>query len=410
MYTKPTVLTIFAAISLSAATTPQLTVGTTWLGAGQTGTVNVTLAIAGASISGVQFDLAYDPTAMTVTVSTGAGTTAVNKGIQTNALDSQTVRAIAIGGLTQASLDAGGGQSTFTDGAVVATVNVQILANASVGLYALTLSKVVGTTPGATGVTIGTTSGSISVAQTYTVGDVNSPTGDSIGQFGDKSFNVLDLLQVLVSQTVDSQRPATCTDRFDAMDVYPAMNPSGRGGDGVLNILDVLHELAIETGQESHPSRAARGGCPAGQSAQPAIRPSGVTSQARRGQTAVGGVVLGPAERMAGGQERVPVYLETRSRLNRVAMSFAVGDGQSKLSFVAGEAAPTAVQANQQGYVALAWLEGLSVPAGGRVLLGYVSGPAGMAGNLSVSGMSAAEMDSSREINLDGPSRSGREQ
>jgi len=68
------------------------------------------------------------------------------------------------------------------------------------------------------------------------------------------------------------------------------------------------------------------------------------------------------------------------------------------------------VQANQQGYVALAWLEGLSVPAGGRVLLGYVSGPAGMAGNLSVSGMSAAEMDSSREINLDGPSRSGREQ
>jgi hypothetical protein len=79
------------------------------------------------------------------------------------------------------------------------------------------------------------------------------------------------------------------------------------------------------------------------------------------------------------------VYLEARQDLVRVAVTFGLGDQQSQLRFVpAVETPPSLAQDGQLGVVAAAWLEGVSVRAGERLLLGYVTGPVGMWANLRV--------------------------
>jgi hypothetical protein len=49
----------------------------------------------------------------------------------------------------------------------------------------------------------------------------------------------------------------------------------------------------------------------------------------------------------------------------------------------------------------LAWLEGLNVPAGQRLLLGYITGPTGYAANLKVFGVSAGGLNDGHEVGLD---------
>jgi hypothetical protein len=88
----------------------------------------------------------------------------------------------------------------------------------------------------------------------------------------------------------------------------------------------------------------------------------------------------------------------------RVAVTFALGDQQSHLSFVpTAEAPPSLVQDGQAGIVAAAWLEGVSINAGGRLLLGHVAGPAGVLANLTVYGVSASGLDDNRDLRLDAP-------
>jgi hypothetical protein len=55
----------------------------------------------------------------------------------------------------------------------------------------------------------------------------------------------------------------------------------------------------------------------------------------------------------------------------------------------------------------VAWLEGLSLQAGERLLLGYVAGPAGSLADLKVYGMSASGVDDNREVRLDAPGTGG---
>jgi hypothetical protein len=85
---------------------------------------------------------------------------------------------------------------------------------------------------------------------------------------------------------------------------------------------------------------------------------------------------------------QVPVYLEARGDLDLAGLSFALATdnqpGARWLRFVAEERsgdlrvamkAPTLVDAALPGVLSIAWLEGLQVAGGQRLLLGYVVAP-----------------------------------
>ena len=89
----------------------------------------------------------------------------------------------------------------------------------------------------------------LTVTTIYLVGDV-FPLGqdlngdgdrDDAGEFGDGQLNNLDLIQGLRA-VVNLSRPPSCSDRYDAMDAFPA-DTTARGGDGDLNNLDLIRPL-----------------------------------------------------------------------------------------------------------------------------------------------------------------------
>jgi photosystem II stability/assembly factor-like uncharacterized protein len=231
----------------------------------------------------------------------------------------------------------------------------------------------------------------------YRVGDVAPSTADTAASFGDGALNILDLIQVLFAvNNVPGFTPVACSDRFDAMDLYPVDTEAGRGGDGTLNILDLIRELfRVNNLDLDRPVRASRGGVCAVS--------SGPVSSRRRRESAVteGRITLGAPEAGSGIGERVAVYLEAVSDLSRVAVTLAAGDGRSKLRFEpAAGAEPTLVQDSSAGVIAAAWLDGLSVRAGGRLLLGYIEGPTGLSHGLHIYGASASRLDDETEVTI----------
>jgi hypothetical protein len=83
-------------------------------------------------------------------------------------------------------------------------------------------------------------------------------------------------------------------------------------------------------------------------------------------------------------------------------VTFGLGDQHSQLRFVATpETPPSLAHDSQLGVVVAAWLNGVSVPAGGRLQLGYVEGPVGIAANLKVYGASASGVADNREVRLE---------
>jgi len=64
---------------------------------------------------------------------------------------------------------------------------------------------------------------------------------------------------------------------------------------------------------------------------------------------------------------------------------------------------PSIMQDTQPGVVAAAWLEGLIVRAGERLLLGYVSGQPGVSSTLRLYRMSAMRVGDDREVPLGAP-------
>jgi len=98
------------------------------------------------------------------------------------------------------------------------------------------------------------------------------------------------------------------------------------------------------------------------------------------------------------------VYLDARDDLPRFAFTFGFGDGRSQLAFTASPgAAPSLAQDTQPGAIAAAWLNGLSLPSGGRLLLGYVSGPGGALSQSSVYGLSASNLENNQPVRIEGP-------
>jgi hypothetical protein len=96
------------------------------------------------------------------------------------------------------------------------------------------------------------------------------------------------------------------------------------------------------------------------------------------------------------------VYLQGGRDLPRLAFTFGLGDLQSQLQFqAASEITPTLVVDNVKGVIVAAWLGGMDVRAGQRVLLGYVIAPAGAASNLKVFVSSAAGLNDHEVVGLD---------
>ena len=247
---------------------------------------------------------------------------------------------------------------------------------------------------------------------TYVAGDVAPYTSDWAPNFGDGALNIMDLIQELFAvNNVPGFRPAACSDRFDALDGYPADTASARGGDGVLDIRDLILELfRVNNLDMLRPMRATMGGalpwaaCVGGASGSS----TGVTAVKRRPvdspalpPVAEAVLVVGQSESAGVGQERIPIYIEARQDLVRIAITFALGDRQTQLSFTpAPETPPSLVQDSQLGVVVVAWLNGISLPAGQLRLLGYVVAPVGAAGNLSLYGASASRLDDGRVVAL----------
>jgi len=235
--------------------------------------------------------------------------------------------------------------------------------------------------------TIGTQSISVTQAGlgSYLVGDVFPSTGDTAGNFGDGSINTLDLLAVLRAITnIPGALPAACSDLFDAMDVFPLDTANQRGGDGVLNTLDLLALLRRVTNIDtSRPTRTSLG-----------LSCSSASAQAVRSPDQYAGALfVGP---LVNGQR--PVYLLADQALSLAGFSLGLGVGNTRIQFVSAPGlSPSLVDTEVPGVLAAAWLNGLSLPAGERVLLGYIGAPEG---SVKLFGASGNAADTGRTVHF----------
>jgi hypothetical protein len=236
----------------------------------------------------------------------------------------------------------------------------------------------------------------------YLVGDVFPYTADTVGGFADGNLNILDLVQVLFSvNNVTGFKPAACSDRFDAMDLYPVDTPEQRGGDGALDIRDLIRELfRVNNLDPARPARTPLGGsCAGGSSLSSKLSASTGRDISRSSLRPAGTLILGEPQKSSAG-ERIPVYLRAGRDLYRVALTFALGDRRTPLRYEAAGAAPSLVQDSQPGVVALAWLDGVTLRAGEQALLGYIAAPSGAGATIGAFGASAVAMDDGAEIGI----------
>ncbi len=206
----------------------------------------------------------------------------------------------------------------------------------------------------------------IPVLVSYLVGDAYPYTSNIAGGFGDGLLNTLDLITALRAVTnIPGFLPASCSDRFDAMDSFPVDAPTQRGGDGFLNTLDLVETLKRVTNIDtSRPTRLSHGlPCANGAAAPDAFR-----------RPVAGSMWFGDAQAVEDGVARVPVYLRAASSLDLAGLSFAVGlQGQgNSLQFVPAEiGAPSLTDSGVPGAMAVAWPNGLRIPSG-EAVIGYV--------------------------------------
>jgi len=240
------------------------------------------------------------------------------------------------------------------------------------------------------------------VGNVYAAGSAYPPSSESAPNFGTPGkLNINDLLLMLkvATHVTGYDAPPTCSDYFDAMDAYPEDTATLRGGNGVINISDLLTTLKRATNVQGYtiwPVRTARGlVCSASTTSTPQ------TAFAARPPEVQGTIELGATEVAGGGQVRVPVYARGGRDLARAALAISLGDERSQLRFVAAQAAPSLLEDTLPGVISAAWMDGLDVRAGQRLLLGYVVGPAGSAANLRVFGVSAASLNDNQEIGFD---------
>jgi len=263
------------------------------------------------------------------------------------------------------------------------------------------------------------------VGRYYLVGDVfptPSAAGDlnldgdyyDAGEFGDGSLTILDLIYALRAVTsVPGHRPPTCSDRFDAIDSFPKDTDSTRGGDGILNTVDLIMTLRRVTNVDTaRPQRLQRTGLCGSQAPG---SPATMAARAGGNEAGISGE-FGAGIAVGHSLVRVPLFFQFTGESNLAGLSLAVGmsDGQAgaRLRFVPadGVPAPSLIDDQLPGVLALAWLDGLRLPDSRRVLLGYVEVPAVPAGvSLRFYGASANTSDGSElRLTLPAPSSSFR--
>src|SRR5579871_1491463 len=230
-------------------------------------------------------------------------------------------------------------------------------------------------------------SASLAIRLDYMVGDNYPFTANTVGNFGDNTLNTLDLVYLLRAATnLAGFVPPTCSDRFDAMDAFPADTATTRGGDGVLNTLDLVALLQRVTNIDtSSPRRVSRG-----------LTCSGtVGAQSRTLPRAVAGAI-----QIVDGS--VFLTSEEDLSLDGLALSLA-GNSSSEITWTAASGVnPNLVDTEIPGTIALAWMEKLEVRKGRRLLLGTASG----APNFALTGTSAHS--GSEEVRLASDSRESR--
>jgi hypothetical protein len=383
--------------------------------------VNVIMAGSQGQVAGLQFDLNYTAANFsTATLGLGASATTASADLNSTTLPAANVpwitnppatpngpgqRAIIIGCCT-------GSQTTPTsniiaDG-VVATITVQPSATpTAAGVYTLSILNPMGTSAGAlntaaTAIPL-TSTATLDLYSIYLVGDVNTPgsayppASESAPNFGTAGkLNLPDLILMLqvATNAPGFPLPPACSDLFDAMDSSPVDTPTTRGGDGAIKLADLIVILQRATnapGFTIWPVRPSRNEACGTVTKTANVRPAEVTAT----------LVLGAAEGAGTGQDRVPVYVQGGRDLNQLAVGFSIGDEQSQLRFVSADTAPSLLQEAQRGVISAAWMGGLNVRAGQRVLLGYVVGPTGSAANLKVFGVSAAGLNDNQEVGFD---------
>ena len=271
--------------------------------------------------------------------------------------------------------------ASLTGQVAVGVVQIAIPASAAVGqTYAV---QVTAADAAQGGVAVPLTKGAdatLTLVLGYLIGDSFPHTADSVGSFGDGLLNTLDLIDSLRAVT-NLSTPAACSDRFDDMDAYPTDTATARGGDGFLNTLDLIETLRRVTNIDtSRPMRSPRGlTCSQIQPDSRRARPAG---------TAEGAVQV----------EGDAIYLLAHQDLNLagLALSLTLQDGQQG-NFTPGDIPASMVDVGQSGKIAMAWLGGIKLARGQRLLLGYVNG----ADRGAVLGVSANDADG-REVNIAG--------
>ncbi len=202
----------------------------------------------------------------------------------------------------------------------------------------------------------------VTIAADYLVGDVAPSSGSNVGQFGDGLINTIDLIAALRAATaVPGYVPPACSDLFDALDAFPADTATSRGGDGLINTLDLLAVLRKASGVDpTRFRRVVRTSCPA------AAPENEIASQGKR-------VPVAPDAAIE--IEDGAVYLRPFHDLDLAALAVSIAsDDAAMLTWSAAADAPGVIDHALPGTLSLAWLAGLRLAAGSRLLLGRVGG------------------------------------
>jgi hypothetical protein len=406
---NPATVTAGGSSTLTVNTTASTATGTVTLtvtgtGAAPVHTTTTSLTVNSASIvlsvskmhSG-NFRQSESHAVYTVTVSNGAGTGPTSGTVTlTENLPSGLSLASAVPAMSGTGWSCSSNKCTRSDvlaggasyPAITVLVNVASNAASSV-TNSVTVSG--GGSASATATDVTTVTALASVPN-YKVGDVYPSTNDSAGNFGDGSINTLDLLATLRAVTgIPGSVPDVCSDRFDAMDSFP-VDTTSRGGDGLLNTLDLLETLRrVANTDSSRPTRSPRTSCTTAAAAPQRVVPA----------VAEGVLEFGDASPAGDGWRRTPVYLRANVNLDLAGLSFSLGDvapGNVRLRFLPANSAPSLVDTDIPGTLAVAWLNGWTAAAGARVLLGYVEAPASQA--VAFFGASANASGTGRDVRV----------
>jgi len=140
------------------AAAPQISLPQQSAAAGTTALLPVSLAASGASLSGIQFDLQFDSTVLTVSGAIGSGAQNASKNLYFGNLGGGRMRFLVVGM----------NQNALPDGPVV-NFSIAVGPNAS-GTYPLTLSNVYAVDPAGSAVTLTASNGAVAVPATGVTG------------------------------------------------------------------------------------------------------------------------------------------------------------------------------------------------------------------------------------------------